>query len=212
MHEVSIAEMIRLLQEARVGVDYAWEHYGELAAREHAYTLYGPHVAFLGASIPSSIIPISSRRLRKTTRRKDCLIYELDGAYKILRTVHMINHKQNCVYHHFELNGITYAYPFRGEGKQMYDNTIIVLKFEKEMPVYYAYARSNYIFAEFYEYIEQDRMGVSCYSFSPNATHTQFGYPVDWSAPIGAENSPVSCHYREEPVQYIDFSHWFEEK
>ena len=213
MHELDISGLTQLIQEGRVGVDYAWENRNDLIAREHTYTLYGPHDSLLGASIPSSLMPAKVRQLRKSIRRKNYTIYELDDAYRVLRTTQIINYTK-CVdtFHHFELNGVRYAYNFSKYGRPQYADRIFVLKFQDGKPSYFADTTATHIFAEFYEYIEPDRMGVSCYSFSPNATHTQFGYPVDWSAPIGAENSPVSCHYREEPVQYIDFSHWFEEK
>lgn len=213
MYNVDIEGLTQLIQEGRAGADYAWENRSELIARKHTYTLYGPHSPSLGASIPSSIVPAKVRQLRKSTRRKNYIIYELDDSYKPLRTILMLDYtKCDCIFHHFELNGVTYAYAFTGNERPQYRDVINVLKYQKGKPIYYANTTATSIFAESYEYTEQDRMCISCYNFMPKAKYTQFGYPVDWSAPIGAENSPVSYHCREEPVQYIDFSHWFEEK
>ena len=212
MYKADIPELMQLIQEGRAGADYAWEHRDELVAREHVYTLYGPHEPPLGASHPSSMISAKARQLRKTTRRKSYTAYELDSSYKPLRTVYVIDQKIDCVDHHFELNGVTYVYSFGKYGRKQYSDRIYVLKYQNGKPIYLAETTENYIFAEFYDYIGPDRMGISCYGFATEAKYTMLGYPVDWNAPIGAKNSPVGCHYREEPVQYIDFSHWFEEK
>lgn len=212
MYEIGIEGLYQLIQEGRVGADYAWANRSELTDRKHTYTLYGPHSQSLSASIPSSLAPAKVRQIRKTTRRKDYIIYELDASYKPLRTIVMLDYtKCDCVFHHFELNGVTYAYHFDKYGRPAYNDRICVLKYRDGKPWYYGGMTATYIFAEFYEYLEQDKMGITCYSFAPNATHTQFGFPVDWNAPIGTENSPVTRYYREETVQYIDFSHWFEE-
>lgn len=211
MYEIDTEGLHQLLLEARSGVEYAWEHYDELAAREHTYTLYGPHTARLGASIPSSFTPVKARKLLKTTRRKNYLIYELDSSYNVLRTIHMLDYtKFDCTFHHFELNGVTYAYPFRKNEKKMYNDAICVLKFAEGNPVYYACAYSSFLFAQFYEYPAPEKMLVSTYRYWTNATHTQYGYPVDRNAPIGALNSPVQRHCQEEVPAYIEFSHWFE--
>lgn len=212
MYELDLDGLKQLIQEGRVGADYAWEHRDELAAREHIYTLYGPHEPPLGASIPSSLTSAKSRKLQKSTRRKTYTIYELDASYKPLRTIDVIDHNVDCVYHHFELNGITYAYIFSKYGRSEYFDSIYVLKYQDGRPIYFAETTESRIVAEFYEYIEPGRMGVSCYSCALKATHNRQGCLIDWNAPVGAVNSPVSRHYREEPIQYIDFSYWFKEK
>lgn len=210
MYEIDIPGLLQLIQEGRVGADYAWEHRSELIAREHTYTLYGPHSPSLGASIPSCLVPAKIRLLKKTTRRKDYIIYELDASYKPLRTILMLDYaKCDWIYHHFELGGVTYAYHFNKYGRSEYDDRICVLKYRDGKPYYFAETTATHIFAEFYEYLERDMMGVSRYTFAPEATRSEYGLPVDWNAPIGAENSPVGRNYREEPVQLIDFSHWF---
>ena len=212
MYELDISDLMKLIYEGRAGADYAWEHRDELIAREHTYTLYGPHATLLGASIPSSLTPAKVRQLKESTRRKNYTIYELDNSCRVLRTIQMINYTK-CIdtFHHFEVNGATYAYCFNKYGRPRYHDRILVLKYQNGKPIYYADTTATHIYAEFYEYLELEKLGISCYSMATNATHTQFGYPVDWSAPIGAGNSPVSCHYREETVQYIDFSHWLKE-
>lgn len=211
MYEIGIDGLHQLLLEARAAAKYAREHYDAFASREHAHTLYGPSADRLGASIPSSFTPIRARKLLKNTRRRNYVIYELDSAYKVLRTIHMLDYtKTDCTYHHFELNGVTYAYPFRGNGGGMYNDEISVLKYSSGRPVYYASVASNFLFAQFYEYPVPEKMLVSTYRYWPTATHTQYGHPVDWNVPLGALNSPVQRYCKEEIPEYIEFSHWFE--
>lgn len=213
MYEIGIDELQQLFIEARVVAKYAWEHYEDFASREHTYTLYGPEAYDLGASVPSSLTPIRARKLLKSTRRKNYVIYELDASYNVLRTIHMLDYtKVDCTYHHFDLDGIKYAYPFRGNGRGMYTDKITVQKYSGGLPVYYAIAANNLLFAQFYEYPEPNKMVVSTYRYFPTAQITMHGYPVDWNAPIGAPNSPVQRHCREEVPAYIEFSSWFEQE
>lgn len=210
MYEIGIDGLQQLLSEARSAAKYAREHYRDFASRKHTYTLYGPDAYDIGASVPSRIVPSRARKLLKSTRRKDYLVYELDKNYKILRTIHMLDYtKVDCTFHHFELNGVSYAYPFRGSGNGIYNDAIYATKYSSDKPIYYAVVRSNYLFAQFYEYSASDQMIVSTYRYSPNAKYTIHGYPVDHNAPIGALNSPVQRHCTEEVPEYIDFSQWF---
>jgi hypothetical protein len=118
--------------------------------------------------------------------------------------------RTDCTYHHFELDGIHYAYPFRGRGDGKYTDSITVIKYDEGRPIYYAIVASNLLFCQFYEYPEPDRMIVSTYRYWPTAKHTMYGLPVDWNAPIGAMNSPVQRHCAEETPVDIDFSKWFQ--
>ena len=212
MYEIGIPELMELIREGHTGVKYALANRDALVARKHTYTLYGPHSPTIGASIPTNLVPAKVRQLKRTNRRKNYIIYELDDSYKVLRTILMLDYTEcDCVMHHFELDGVTYAYHF-SDMLQLKNDRIDVLKYQNGQPIYCAEIMGNYIFAQFCEYTEQNKMRVATYSFSPESKHTQFGYPVDWNAPIGALNSPVSRSIREEPIQYIDFSYWFEGK
>ena len=209
MYEIGIAELHQLFLEAREAAKYAREHYEDFASREHTYTLYGPEAYDLGASVPSALTSTRARKLLKSTRRKNYVMYELDCDYKVLRTIHMIDYtRTDCTYHHFELDGIHYAYPFRERDDRLYTDKITVIKYEQGRPVYYAIVANKLLFAQFYEYMEPDKMVVSTYRYWPNGSHTLFGFPVDWDAPIGAMNSPVQRHCREEPLVEVDFSKW----
>lgn len=209
MYDIGVAELHQLFTEARKAAEYAREHYEDFASREHTYTLYGPEAYDLGASVPSSLTPTRARKLLKSTRRKNYVIYELDRAYQVLRTIHMIDYtRTDCTYYHFELDGVHYAYPFRGRDNRLYTDKITVLKYEEGRPVYYAIVANNLLFAQFYEYLEPNSMVVSTYRYWPNGAYTLFGLPVDWDAPIGAINSPVQRHCKEEPLVDIDFSKW----
>ena len=210
MFEIGIEELRKLFYEAREAAKYAREHYDDFASRPHTYTLYGPEAYNIGASVPSKLTPIRARKLLKKTRRKYHVIYELDSEYRVLRTVHMIDYtRTDCTYHHFELNGIQYAYPFRERDRRIYTDKITVLKYDLGKPVYYAIVSRGLLFAQFYEYPEPGKMIVSTYRYFHTAKTTMFGLPVDWSAPIGAMNSPVQRHCTEETPVDIDFSKWF---
>lgn len=210
MYEIGVAELHQLFVEAREAAKYAREHYDDFASREHTYTLYGPEAYDIGASVPSVLTPTRARKLLKSTRRKNYIIYELDSGYRVLRTIHMIDYtRTDCTYHHFELEGIQYAYPFRERDGRMYTDKITVLKYDKGRPSYYAIVARNLLFAQFYEYPEHDKMIVSTYRYWPNGKYTLLGLPVDWNAPIGELNSPVERHCTEEAPIEIDFSKWF---
>lgn len=212
MYEIGIAELHQLFEEAREAAKYARGHYEDFASREHAYTLYGPEAYDLGASVPSALTPLRARKLLKSTRRKNHVIYELDSNYQVIRTIHMIDYtRTDCTYHHFELDGIHYAYPFRERDNRLYTDKITVLKYDQGRPIYYAIVAKNLLFAQFYEYLESDKMVVSTYRYWPNGKETIFGTPVDWNAPIGPRDSPVNRHCREEPIVEIDFSKWLKE-
>lgn len=210
MYEIKIEGLQQLLTEARSAAAFARERYEEFAARKHTYTLYGPSAHSLGASIPSSYTPTRARKLLKTTRRRDYIVYELDEEYKVLRTVHMLDYTYpDYTYHHFELNGVSYAYPFRCRVGDLYNDKIAVMKYSANNPVYFAIASENLLFSQFYEYLSPKKMIVSTYRFFPKAKYTQYGFPVDWNAPIGELNSPVQRKCKEEVPQLIDFSQWF---
>lgn len=211
MYEIGIDSLSQLLEDGRTAAEYAWKHYEELAKRKHSHTLYGPYAYDIGACIPSKMTPKRARKLTPSTRRKDYLIYQLDEEYNVIRTISMMDYsKVDCVYHHFELNGVWYAYPFRGEEKALYKDTTAILKFSDGKPVYFGLASRNLLFAQFYEYVSSEKMIVSTYRYWPTAKFTQYGYPADREAPLGALNSPVDFHCTEEVSEYIDFSHWFQ--
>jgi len=210
MYEIGIDALRQLHLEAREVAKYAREHYDDFASRKHTYTLYGPEAHDIGASVPSKLTPIRARKLLKSTSRKNHIIYELNSTFQVLRTIHMIDYtRTDCTYHHFVLNGIHYAYPFRGRGRDLYTDKITVLKYADGLPVYYAIVSESLLFAQFYEYPEPDKMLVSTYRFFPSAKLTMYGLPVDWDAPIGSMNSPVQRNCTEEVPVDTSFSHWF---
>ena len=199
-------ELHQLWQEFRWAAQYARSHYDDFATREHVYTLYGGEAYAIGVEIPSRFVPQTARRLTKKTRRKNYAIYELDEDFRVLRTIHMINYTRiDCTYHHFELNGMTYAYPFRGNGKALYTDEISVLKKANGKPIMFACASKPLLFVQFYEYLESGKMNVSTYRYWPTAKHTEHGYPVDRNAPLDALNCPVSRHETEEVPCLVDF-------
>lgn len=210
MYTIEVDELQKLLLDGQRASKYAWDHYEELVAREHTYTLYGPYCYNIGASIPSSLTPVRARNLTKATRRKDYHIYQLDKDYRVIRTISVQNHsKIECTYHHFELDGVIYAYPFRGTEKERFTGKVESLRFANGKPVFFGIASSVFVFAQFYDYVDNKKMIVSTYRYSPYAQFSVHGHPIDPNALVGAKNSCVDFHWTEECSEYIDFSHWF---
>lgn len=210
MYEIDINGLDNLMATAREGLKYAWDHYDELAAREHSYVLYGPLSPPLGACMPSNLVPHSCRNLRKTTRRKEFTIYQLDKSFRVLRTVDMVFYSElDYICHHFELNDLIYACPFKWGEKKKFNDRIFAYKLKDGKPVFFMDSSKNYLYAEFCEYVSADKMNVTSYSYWPNSKYTQFGYLADRNAPLGALNSPVQWGCHEEEPAYIEFSHWF---
>jgi len=210
MFEIGVDDLHKLLLEGRMAAQYAWEHYDELAARKATYTLYGPYAHYIGAGVPSNLTPKKARKLAKNTRRKDYLIYELDETYKVLRTISVCDYaKTECVYHQFELNGTSYAYPFRGSEKVMYTDSVVACRFLHGKPTYFGIVDKPLLLAQFYEYDSSNEMTVSTYQYWPIAKHTKHGYPVEHNAPIGALNSSVQIHCHKEVCEFVDFAEWF---
>lgn len=210
MYEIGVETLKKMLSEGHVAVQYAWDHYEELAARKHTYTLYGPYSCGTGASIPSRLTPKRARNLSKYTRRKDFLVYELDDDYRVLRTKSVVNHTEvECIYYHFEFEGMIYAYPFRGTEKNFFADTISAWRFSDEKPVLYAEISKDSLFAQFFEYISTEKMLFTEYWYYPSSKYSLCGYPIDQNAPVGALNSPAARICTEEVPEYIDFSYWF---
>lgn len=214
MHEIGIDDLQQLVKDGRRAARYAWEHYEELAAREHTYVLYGPYTWGIGASVPSnSVIPSKYRKLTHSTRRKRYTVYYLDGEYNVLRTIKIINYTQvESVYYHFELDGTVYAYPFDFGEKKTFTDTrdTSALRFENGRIVFFGRLSLNSAFVKFYEYTETEKVIVTTYQYTPKARLSMHGYPVDPDAPVGALNSSVLRYCTEEISGYIEFSHWFE--
>lgn len=210
MYEISIDELRQLFFEARTAAKYAREHYDDFVARNHVFTLYGPEAYDIGASVPCKLTPMRARKLSKKTRSKNYMVYELDSTYKVLRTIHMIEYTRvDCTYHHFELDDIYYAYPFKGRGNHPYSmDDIIVLKYDQGRPIYYARGNTGLLHAKFFEYPEPNKMLVSTYWYFHASNTTPNGLPVDWNAPIGSPSSPVQRYCEEEIPVEIVFSKW----
>ena len=212
MYEVSLDSLHQLWADGRAAAKYALDHYEEFAARNHRYTLFGPYTHDIGVLIPSSLTPVNARTLRTKTRRKDHIVYELDDDFKILRSMTILDYtKVDCTYHHFEKDGVCYAYPFRGKTNARYTDTVSALRYFANRPAYFASASKSMLFVQFYEYTAEDKMIVSTYRYWPNAKYTKYGYPVDPSAPFDSPQSPVARHCNEEEPHIVDFSKWVEQ-
>lgn len=209
MFDVGLNELQQILREGRIASQYARENYEKFASRPTVYTLYGGEAYGVGVEVPSSFTPKNARKLSSKNRRKNYVVYELDEHCNSIRTIHMIDYNRvDCTYYHFFLDEVHYAYPFRGEGSDLYTDEIIAIKYEYEKPLYFACIRKNFLFVQFYEYSSDEKMIVSTYRYWPTAKHTIHGYPVDWNAPLGAPNSPVQRHCTEETPEFVDFSYW----
>ena len=210
MYEISIEFLDQLLLDGRSAAQYAWDHYEELTKREAVYTLYDPREYGIGAAMPGKFISKRSRELKKQTRRKNYIIYELDSNYKLLRTTLIRNYTEiETVYHCFELNGIQYACPFYGTKKKFTRDEVLAVGYNGAQPCFLGFLSEHSLLAQFFDYESHDKMIVTTYSYSTVSKYSSHGYPVDFTAPIGAQNSPVNCGTWEEEITDTDFSKWF---
>ena len=210
MYDIDLAGLKQLQREALRAEKYAVTHYDELASRPHRYTLYGPWTYDIGASVPSTtIVPVSQRKIMRKTRRSDYTIYQLDEEYKVIRTICMIDHTiVDCTFHHFELNGTIYAYPFRGDSSELYNRKLYALKCLNGKPVYYGSVSYWHINAQFFEYPSEDKMLTSIYHYVNDKKTNNYGEPIDENAPLDAPNSPILRYCKEETPCFVDFSYW----
>lgn len=207
MYEITMPELQQLLQEGRSAIKYAWNHREEITSRAHTFTLYGPYDPGIGASIPcNTITPKRARKLLHRTRRKDYIIYQLDENYQVLRTILVLDDKTSHIYHHYELDGTVYVYTYESPALK---NEVQFFRYTDGKPVSYGELSRNFVFVQFYDYVDAKKMFVTTYRYSPNAKHSIYGYPVDPNAPIGADNSSVHRRFYEETPEDTDFSRWF---
>ena len=209
MIDLTLEDLKQLLADGRRAVQYAWDHYEELAARETVYTLYGPYAYGTGAAIPWGYTSKRARILSLTTRRKKYMIYELDSEYKLLRVTQVLDSESINIYHCFELNDVQYACPFLPNQKKIGFGNVIAVSYKNGMPYYSAFLSRNVLLAHFLEYASPEKVLITSYAYNPVSKYTLHGYLTDPDAPIGALNSAVQrvC-YEEEPM-YTDFSQWF---
>jgi len=111
----------------------------------------------------------------------------------------------DCTYHMFELDGILYGEPFARDRKTVYPGNTIAIKFENGRPTYYAMSQKNYLCVDFYSYPQSDRVVTDVFLYSPNSQYCSTGLPVNWNAPFGAQDSPVTLDHFDEQYTHIDF-------
>lgn len=209
MYESSLDELTNIMNDCLRWAQYARTNYDVLATEKTVHTLYGPKAAFLGALVPSSLTPARARILCKSTRRKEFVVYDLDCEYRPVKTTHVTDyHRVDCTYYHFVRNGVTYAYPFRGTGNQVCNDTIVAIKKNNDGVAYFATCAKSMLFVQFYEYESPETMIVSSYWYWPTAKYNMHGQLIDRNAPIGAPNSSVLRHCCREPVNNVDLSKW----
>lgn len=214
MYELDRMALDAIHAEHLQAAEYARKHYKELAKRKHTYTLYGGDTYCIGVQIPSRFIHKSGRKLLKSTRREKYTAYELDENYHVIRTFHMLEHgnRIDCIYHHFELNGFHYAYPFRGDTGDEYTGEIAVLKHDQEgKPACFALVSKYLLVIEFYTYSSADSMLVSTYHYHVTAETSYYGFPIDLNAPINAENSNIVHFCNEQKPHFVDFFQYFKQ-
>jgi len=209
INDLNIEDLKQFVQDGKHAVQYAWDHYEELAAREAVHTLYGPYDYYIGAAIPGKSVSKKSRTLTFKTSRKKYLIYELDSEYKLLRVRHVFDHLTDATYHFFELDGIQHACPFISNQKKLDRDEILALSYKAGKPYFLGRMTSKIMSADFYEYISPEKMLVTEYYYNPVSIYSLHGYPLDLNAPIGALNSPADRSCWEEKPMYTDFSKFF---
>lgn len=209
MIDLTLEDLKQLLSDGRHAMEYAWNHYEELAAREAVYTLYGPYANETGAAIPWGYTPKRARNLTLKTRRKKYMIYELDSEYKLLRVTQVLDSESINTYHCFELEGIQYACPFLPNRKSIGFGDVIALSYKDGKPYFSASLGRNSLFAHFLEHVSLEKVLITEYAYHPVSKYTLHGYLTDPDAPIGALNSAAQRLCFEEEPMYTDFSQWF---
>lgn len=210
MKELNLDDLKQLLLSGRRAMQYAWDHYEELSAREPAYILYGPYGYGIGAAIPGEITPKSLHNLTEKTRRKSYLIYELDSEYRLLRVRHIEHLVNNRTYLCFELDGVQYACPFAYDRKEETGHSLVFAQSWKDgKPYYYGSLSEGSILTHFFEYPSQEKVLVTAYYYYPVAKYTGYGYLTDHNAPIGEPSSPGQKSCWEEAPRYTNFSQFF---
>ena len=212
MREITNDDLLLLLNEANSKRSFFWDHYEELAGRKACYTLYGPMTHGLGALVPCMLTHNGERKLTKSTKRMNYAIYEMDQNFKVIRTTHIRDYTRvDCTYHHFEIDGVTYACEFYADKKQWTGEKICALRYENGKPVYFASCNGHYILAFFMEYVSSKKMMVTTRSLSYQFKSSIHGLVPDWNAPPNTPHALSTMSYREEPVPNIDFSRYFAE-
>lgn len=207
MHEISMKDLGQLLKNGRIAKQYALDHKEELLSRKHSYVLYGPYVPGIGASIPCNTVTAKrARHLTTRTRRKDHIIYYLDENYHVLRTCLVLENVVTHVYHHFKLDGVIYVYTYESPAL---NDEVQFLGYVDGKPISYGSIHRYFVFVQFYEYIDEKRMLVTSYRYTPRLRRTVFGCLPNPEAPIGAPDSVVQRDFYEETVEDTDFSRWF---
>ena len=209
MIDLTLEDLKQLLLNGRRARQYACDHFEELAARESAYTLYGPYAYETGAAVPWGYTPKRARSLTLKTRRKKYITYELDSEYKLLRVTPVLDSENINTHHCFELDGIQYACPFLPKRKKEGFGHVVAVSYKDGKPYCCAFLSENVLFVRFCEYVSQERAIMTEYAYNPVSEYTLHGYPTDPNAPIDALNSAATrvC-WEEEPV-YTDFSQFF---
>ena len=207
MYEISMEDLKQLLKNRLIAKQYALDHKEELTSREHSYVLYGSYVPGIGASIPcNTVTPKRARTLVHKTRRKDHIIYHLDENYKVLRTILVLENKVRHIYHHFELGETVYVYTYES---RVLNDEVQFFRYVEGKPVCYGNILSNFVFVQFYEHIDNNRMLVTSYRYTPGLKRTVFGCLPNPEAPIGAPDSYVQRDCYEGTAEDTDFSRWF---
>lgn len=207
MNSIDYDTMNKLIMSGNSAYEYAWSNYEMLSQRKAAYVLYGPPTNYLGVLAAGHLTPAKERKVKKETRRKRYIQYELDENYHILRIRHMRDYdKTECTYHIFEQNGIVYGCPFYQDQKIRYPAKTVAVKYTGEKPEYFAMTSHNYLCVDYYEYPLPNRVKTTCYLYLPMSIYSAAGVRRSEDAPFGSTNSPVTIDQSEEEYNHIDFS------
>ena len=206
MSNVTYDILNSLIARGEQARQYAWDNYEALNRRETAYVLYGPDTHSLGVLAAGHITPARKRKLQRSTRARGYLRYEFDRDFHLIRIRHMCDYTDiDCTYQMFQLEGILYGEPFAKDRKALYPSSTVAVKFENDRPAYYAMSQKNYLCVDFYAYPQPDRVVTEVFLYSPSSQYCSTGLPVNWDAPFGAQDSPVTLDHREEPYCHFDF-------
>lgn len=215
MRDITLFDLDKLHAAVLRASEYAEKNLIKLKDRQVFYTLYGADSYGMGAASPSHLIKDKERTLSPILRRKAHTRYDLDQSFRLLRNS-MIRKDGSidCVYYHFELDGIRFARAFRANDGFYYTG-IHCLKLKERTPDFYAIVSPTSVYVEYYESPQNSydvSVPVTSYLYYPTRQITEKGLPICRDAPFGTPTSPVTavCHY-ERILPNINLARFFKE-
>ena len=206
IHDFGYSDMHRIMASCWEAYHVACTYYDQLQNRQTAYTLYGPNSLHLGILAAGHLCPSKLRKLSIKTSSKKYLKYEFDKDYNLLRIVKMTNYdKVYCTHHIFEEDGVLFCCAFKQDRNIHTSKNVYAVKYVNGDPLYFAISTPQTLIIDLYEYPTPYRVKTNSYLYSPSSKYCSTGLKASWSAPLGAQDSPVTLDYCDEEYAHLNF-------